>query len=85
MKKSKESNIKRCKFCGKPIAVIECGLYRKVVVDADVVEVIADANGEEYIRFDGISGGKIKARPTEPLDDMTAVEWAYRPHRWSCR
>ena len=71
----------RCRFCGKKIAVIERGLYRKVVVDAEVVYVAADPLGEEYIRPDG---SKVLALEIA-LDSTVPGEWAYRPHQWSCR
>ena len=70
-----------CRFCGKRIAVIERGLYRKVVVDADVVYVAADPLGEEFIRPDG---NKVLALEIA-LDSAVPGEWAYRPHQWSCR
>ena len=70
-----------CRFCGKRIAVIERGLYRKVVVDAEIAYVTADSNGEEFIRPDG---SKLKALQIE-FDSAVPGEWAYRQHQWSCR
>ena len=76
----KGSSIKTCKFCGKQIGIIEWGIYRKTVVDAEFVNVYADPEGEQYIRVDGskikgFEAGEDCVFPTEP---------AYRPHRWSC-
>ena len=71
----------RCRFCGKKIAVIKRGRYRKVVVDAEVVYVAADPLGEEFIRPDG---NKVLALEIA-LDSTVPGEWAYRPHKWSCR
>ena len=42
--------------------MIERGLYRKVVVDAEIAYVTADPNGEEFIRPDG---SKLKALQIE--------------------
>ena len=75
----KNSGIKRCKFCGKEIGIIEQAMYRKIVVDAEAVWVAADPEGEEYIRMDGST---VKAME-KPIEEKG--EWAYRPHRWSCR
>lgn len=72
--------IKRCKFCGKPIGIIEWGIYRKVVVDAEVVYVYADPGGEEFVRIDG---SKVQGHEAG-IDCVFPTEPAYRPHRWSC-
>ena len=54
----KDNGIRTCRFCGKPIAVITWGVYRKIVVDAAAVMVEADPEGEEFVRVDG---SKIRA------------------------
>ena len=65
-----------CRKCGEPIAVIEYGIYRKKLVDAEAIAVIADRNGREYVRIDG---SKVQAREAEPEEN--GAEYAYRPHR----
>ena len=75
----KEEAVKRCRKCGKPIAVIIRGLYRKVLVDAEPEEIIPDANGEEFIRGDGT---KMRGKPLYDYDDDTiVVDIGWRPHR----
>ena len=71
--------IQKCRFCGKPIAVITYGIYRKSVVDAEAVDVVPDENGEDFIRIDG---SKIRGREA----DIGALgkEPAYRIHGHSC-
>ena len=49
-----------CKKCGKPIGIIQCGLYRKVLVDATAVMVMVDPKGDET--FIDIEGRKILGR-----------------------
>lgn len=70
----------RCKFCGKEVAVITYGVYRKVVVDAEAVDVVADPHGEEFVRIDG---SKLRAREVA-IDSGEASEPAYRIHRKLC-
>lgn len=76
----KNSGIKTCRFCGKKVAIIEYGIYRKVVVDAEAVDVYADPDGEQFIRYDG---SKVKGFEAG-IDCVFQTEPAYRPHRWSC-
>lgn len=54
-----KDNTKKCRFCGKEIGIITYGIYRKCVVDAEAVTVVASPDGDEYIRVDGT---KLKAR-----------------------
>ena len=70
--------ISNCRKCGRPIGVITWGIYRKAVVDAEAVMVVADPEGEEYVRIDG---SKVRAREADYEIDGT--EPAYRLHR--CR
>ena len=72
-------SFKRCRICGKPIGIITCGVYRKVIVDADALDVIPDPDGEEFVRIDG---SKILGREAEIGTIQT--EPAYRPHRKTC-
>ena len=72
--------VKKCKFCGKPIAVITHGIYRKSVVDAEAVEVVPDPKGEEYVRIDG---SKIRGREVS-MDSAYDYEMVYRIHGRSC-
>ena len=73
------NSFKNCRICGKPIGVIEWGVYRKVLVDADALDVVPDPHGEEFVRIDG---SKIRGRVAEPGTLQT--EPAYRPHRKTC-
>lgn len=72
------NELPRCKRCGREIAVIEWGIYRKVLVDPDALWIVPDAEGEEYVRIDG---SKICGRET-PYEEHG--EPAYRMHRRSC-
>ena len=71
--------VKKCKFCGKPIAVITYGIYRKSVVDAEAVDVVQDPTGAEFVRIDG---SKIRGR--EAGIGTLGTEPAYRIHGRSC-
>jgi hypothetical protein len=73
------NSFKNCRICGKPIGVIEWGVYRKVLVDAEALDVVPDPQGEEFVRIDG---SKIRGRVAEPGTLQT--EPAYRPHRKTC-
>lgn len=77
-----KGNVKKCRFCGKEIGIITYGIYRKCVVDAEAVTVVAAPDGDEYIRVDGT---KVKAKEI-PFSKFgtEGAEAAYRPHRWSC-
>ena len=74
-----KDSFKKCRICGKPIGVIEWGVYRKVTVDAEAVAVVPDPEGEDFIRIDG---SKIRGREAEPGTLQT--EYAYRQHRKTC-
>ena len=78
-KKMKASAIKNCKHCGQPVMVIEWGIYRKVLVDAESVNVRPDPHGEEYVRIDG---SKVRGFAV-PIDEPN-TEPAYCPHARSC-
>lgn len=73
------NDFRLCRTCGKPISVIEWGVYRKVIVDAEHVDVIPDVNGEDFVRIDGS-----KIRGKEAPVGTIGTEPAYRPHRKSC-
>ena len=73
--------IQKCRFCGKPIAVITYGIYRKSVVDAEVVDVVPDPKGEEFVRIDGT---KVRGREVDPYEHTGPQEPAYRVHRKNC-
>ena len=78
-----KDTIKKCKFCGKPIAIITWGFYRKVVVDAEAVIVRADPDGEDFVRIDG---SKVKAVELPFMPEVDgAGEPAYRIHGKSCK
>ena len=69
---------KRCRKCGRPIYIITRGLYRTVIVDPEAIEVIADPDGEQFIRIDG---SKIQGKEAPVGILQLDAEWAYRPHR----
>lgn len=68
-----------CRKCGRPVAVIERGIYRKILVDAEAVMVAHDTSGREYVRIDG---SKVLGLEVA-YDSAVDAEPAYRPHR--CR
>lgn len=75
----KDNNVKRCKWCGQEIAIITWGVYRKIVVDAEAVDVVPAEEGEDFIRIDG---SKIRGREAEI--GTIGTEPAYRVHRKTC-
>lgn len=77
----KNTMLKICRKCGKEIYIIPLRMYRSIPVDAEAVEVVADSQGDEYIRWDGT---KVRARAVKPEEEIQGIEFAYRPHRWSC-
>lgn len=72
-------SIRPSRKCGRPVCVITWGVYRKVLVDAEEVDVIPDQHGTEYVRIDG---SKIRGLEAEPGTLQT--EPAYRPHWKTC-
>jgi hypothetical protein len=58
------------------IDIIEWGVYRKVVVDAVPYYVMADPDGEQFVRIDG---SKLMAK--EMPFETSGTEPAYKPHR----
>ena len=75
------SGMQRCRKCGQMIGVIEWGIYRKALVDAEAIRVIADPEGEEFIRIDG---SKVLAWEAEEDEVNKYAEYAYRLHRKTC-
>ena len=71
---------KTCRICGKPIGIITWGVYRKVIVDAEAVEVVPDEYGEDFVRIDG---SKIRGREVN-MESAYDYEMAYRQHRKTC-
>ena len=76
----KINQLPTCKKCGRKIAIIEWGVYRKVIVDPEAVMVIADEYGEEFVRIDG---SKVRGKPVT-YEDAVLAEPAYRLHRKTC-
>ena len=74
-----KSSFYTCKWCGKKIGIINYGVYRKAVVDAQAVDVIPDPDGEDFVRIDG---SKIRGR--EAPAGTIQTEPAYRLHRKTC-
>jgi hypothetical protein len=74
-----KNGVSICRKCGKPVAEITWGAFRKSIVDADAVWVVADAHGEDYVRIDG---SKVKAVVAET--GTIGAEPAYRQHRKTC-
>ena len=75
-----KDNVKTCRFCGKQIAIITWGIYRKVVVDAQAVMVEPNPEGDQYVRIDG---SKVKGFEVDFISDGHA-EPAYRMHDKVC-
>lgn len=75
-KAMKNKPMKICRKCGMMIDIIEAGLYRKILVDAVPYYVIADPEGETFLRIDGT---KIQAK--EMPFEKEGTEPAYKPHR----
>ena len=72
-------SFKRCRHCGKMIGIIRERPYRKIIVDADPVDVFPDKLGETFIRYDG---SKMRGKPaTRYDDDRMVAEIVWRPHR----
>ncbi len=74
----KQETMKTCRKCGKLIGIIESGVYRKILVDAQAVEVIADPDGEMFVRIDGT---KIRGKEADTGAIQLKTEWVYRPHK----
>ena len=74
-----KDQIRKCRKCGKPVSVITWGVYRKVLVDAEAVNVVPDPEGLEFVRIDG---SKIRGSIAKPGTLQT--EYAYRPHVRTC-
>lgn len=72
--------IKTCRKCGRRIAIITWGIYRKAIVDPEAVMVEANPEGDEYVRVDG---SKVKGFEVDYIGE-TRAEPAYRPHRKTC-
>lgn len=75
----KGDSFKRCRICGQKVGIIAWGVYRKALVNATAVMVVADPEGEEFIRIDG---SKVRAREAD-IGTIQA-EPAYRLHRKTC-
>lgn len=74
-----KDSIMKCRFCGKEVAVITWGVYRKAVVDAEAVDVVPDPEGEQFVRIDGT-----KMRGREAEIGTVGTEPAYRIHGRTC-
>ena len=74
-----KDSIMKCRFCGKEVAVITWGVYRKAVVDAEAVDVVPDPEGEQFVRIDGT-----KMRGREAEIGTVGTEPAYRIHGKTC-
>ena len=70
---------KYCRKCGREIAIIEFGIYRKTIVDPEVVWVRADPDGGIFVRVD-----ETKVRGVETEIGTVQAEPAYRMHRGTC-
>ena len=66
----------KCRKCGKQVGIITWGIYRKTIVDAEAVMVIANKGGELFLRIDGS-----KVQAVEADYEIEGAEPAYRPHR----
>jgi hypothetical protein len=79
-KKMKDDRIRKCRKCGRPIAVISWGVYRTAIVDPEAVMVEANPEGEDFVRIDG---SKVVGFEVDFISDRQA-EPAYRMHRKTC-
>lgn len=71
-----------CRKCGRRIAVITWGVYRKVVVDPEYFMVVPDPESEEeFVRIDG---SKIQGSERMNYLGDEPAEHAYRMHRRTC-
>ena len=77
----KDDGIRTCRECGKPVGIIKFGIYHTAVVDPEPVMVIANPDGEDYVRIDG---SKVKAVEVSFMTDLPEAEPAYRQHRKTC-
>ena len=75
----KGDSFKKCRICGKPVGIITWKAYRKIIVDAEAVDIVPDPKGEEFVRIDG---SKIRGREAEI--GTIQSEPAYRMHRKTC-
>ena len=80
----KQETVKTCRKCGKLIGIIECGIYRKIVVDAEAVLVMTDGAANE--KFVDVTGRKIVGREADFEEQASygvpgGPEYAYRPHK----
>jgi len=74
----KVNDLPTCKKCGRRIAIITWGVYRKCIVDPAAIMIRPDPDGEEFVRIDGSKVcGKEAAFEEE-------AEPAYRLHRKTC-
>ena len=76
----KDPFTRKCRHCGRPIAIITWGVYRKVIVDPEAVMVEAKPEGEEFVRYDG---SKVVGVEVDFIEKNRA-EPAYRMHRKTC-
>lgn len=74
-------SFKRCRYCNRKIGIITWGVYRKIVVDAEAVEIVPAEEGEVFVRIDG---SKVRGLEAAPGTIQAGTEWAYRPHRKRC-
>lgn len=71
-----------CRKCGRRIAIITWGVYRKIVVDPEYFMVVPDPESEEeFVRIDG---SKFKGREQRNYMGNEPAEPAYRMHRKTC-
>lgn len=75
-----KNGITKCRYCGRDIACITFGVYRKAIVDAEAVDIYPDAEGEDYVRIDGSKVRGFEAA----VDCELKTEPAYRMHRKTC-
>ena len=71
--------IRKCRKCGKQIDVITERIYRKIIVDVDMVLVTPDPHGDEYIRLDRTKMRGVPA-PMDLEHSMVPAEGVFRIH-----
>ena len=74
-----KGTFKRCRKCGRQIAIIKERTYRNIIVEAEAVAVTPDPLGDIYIRIDGTKLRGLEL-PIGTAAGQQKTEYAYRPH-----
>ena len=73
----------KCKYCGKPVGVVENSQRRRIFVDKEIVRFIRiQTHGDAYGRYVTVGGERCYGRPPKPSE--TNVTEGYVEHKYSC-